>query len=132
MRTNQKVTFQALNTYQGFNDDGKYFDFRDLARDVMDFVSLDRDANKEQFNTDKTIKEVAYLELMYFLNDMIGSLGHYNYYVTYKQLRKYNQIYNKCIDKTIDVIVMYISQNRVFNLLMEMPDCDEILDEFMY
>lgn len=132
MRTNQQVTFQALNTYQGFNDDGKYFDFRDLARDVMVFVTLDRDANKEQFNTNKGIKEVAYLELMYFLNDMLESLGHSNYYVTYKQLRKYNQMYDNCIDKAIDVIVMYISQNRVLNLLMDMPDCEELLDDLLY
>lgn len=132
MRTNEKVTFKALNTYQGFNDNGAYFDFRDLARDVMNFVSIDSLANKEQFNTNKDIKEIAYLELMYFLNDMLESLGHCNYFVTYKQLRKYNQLYKGYIDKTIDVIVMYISQNRVYNLLVDMPDCDEILDDFLY
>lgn len=116
MRTKQDITYQLLDTY--IEIDGTY-NLLKLSADVMDFIYTDEIATEEQYNKDRDIKHTAYLLLLYYLNETLNKQGHTNFYATYQQLRKYNKKHSNCIDKTIDLLIFYISQNIAIKAITE-------------
>ena len=67
MRTNKNVTFNLLNK---FKEDGE-FNIEKLVDSVRHLIYLNEDAFYAQTKRDKKVEEIAYTQLLYYLNEKL-------------------------------------------------------------
>ena len=122
MRTNKNVTFNLLNK---FNEDGE-FNIERLVDSVRHLIYLNEDAFYAQTKRDKPVEEIAYTELLYYLNEKLQHNGYENFYATYKQLRAYNDLTGGVIDLVIDRLILEIATTRImlFKEVMTFDDTE--------
>ena len=122
MRTNKNVTFNLLNK---FKEDGE-FNIEKLVDSVRHLIYLNEDAFYAQTKRDKKVEEIAYTQLLYYLNEKLQHNGYENFYVTYKQLRAYNNLTGGIIDLVIDRLILEIVTTRImlFKDVMNFDDSE--------
>lgn len=109
MRTNKNVTFNLLNK---FKEDGE-FNIERLVDSVRHLLYFNEDAFFAQTKRDKPVEEIAYTQLLYYLNEKLQHNGYENFYATYKQLRSYNNLTGGVIDLVIDRLILEIVTTRI-------------------
>ena len=122
MRTNKNVTFNLLNK---FKEDGE-FNIEKLVDSVRHLIYLNEDAFYAQTKRDKKVEEIAYTQLLYYLNEKLQHNGYENFYATYKQLRAYNNLTGGIIDLVIDRLILEIVTTRImlFKDVMQFDDSE--------
>lgn len=122
LRTNKNVTFNLLNK---FKEDGE-FNIEKLVDSVRHLIYLNEDAFYAQTKRDKQVEEIAYTQLLYYLNEKLQHNGYENFYATYKQLRSYNNLTGGIIDLVIDRLILEIVTTRImlFKDVMQFDDSE--------
>jgi hypothetical protein len=108
-----------------FKEDGE-FNIEKLVDSVRHLIYLNEDAFYAQTKRDKKVEEIAYTQLLYYLNEKLQHNGYENFYATYKQLRAYNNLTGGIIDLVIDRLILEIVTTRImlFKDVMQFDDSE--------